>query len=87
MSIIFSDNRDSPSSEIGAARFSPNKGHFALYDCLVLGHTKYTGVQWIYCNPFPAKQFYCSYRLDPVMIRPLGIDNGALAVSTETVCQ
>ena len=29
------------------------KGHFALYNCLVLGHTKYSGVQRVYCNPFP----------------------------------
>ena len=25
------------------------KGHFALYNCLVLGHTKYSGVQRVYC--------------------------------------
>ena len=29
------------------------KGHFSLYNCLVLGHTKYNGVQRVYCNPFP----------------------------------
>ncbi len=39
-----------------------HKGHFALYNCLVLGHTKYMGVQRIYCNPFPAKPFYGSHR-------------------------
>ncbi len=33
------------------------KGHFALNNCLVLGHTKYNGVQRVYCNPFPAKNF------------------------------
>ncbi len=64
-----------------------HKGRFALFNWLVLGHTKNTGVQWIYCNTFPAKPFYGSYRLDPVMIWPLGIDNGALVVSPETVCQ
>jgi hypothetical protein len=55
------------------------KGHFALYNCLVLGHTKNNlkGVQRIYCNPFPAKPFYGSDRLDFVMIRPPGIDHGA----------
>ncbi len=26
-------------------------GHFALYN-LMLGHTKYNGVQRVYCNPF-----------------------------------
>ncbi len=48
------------------------KGHFALYNCLVLGHTKYHGVQQVYCNPFPAKPLYGSHRLDLVMIRPPG---------------
>ena len=37
------------------------KGHFALYNCLVLGHTKYKGVQQVYCNPFPAKPVHCSH--------------------------
>ena len=61
------------------------KGHFALYNCLVLGHTKHKGVQRIYCNPFPAKPFYGSHRLDLVMIRPPGIDHGAFVVSPSTV--
>ena len=52
------------------------KGHFALFNCLVLGHTKYNCVQRVYCNPFLAKTFHGSYRLDIVRIRPLGIDNG-----------
>ena len=62
-----------------------HKGHFALYNCLVLGHSKFKGVQRIYCNPFPAKTFYGSHRLDLVMIRPPGIDNGAFVVSPDTV--
>ena len=61
------------------------KGHFALYNCLVLGHTKYSGVQRVYCNPFPAKLFHGSHRMDFVMILPPGIDNGAFVVSPETV--
>ena len=61
------------------------KGHFALFNCLVLGHTKYRGVQRVYCNPFPAKLFYGSHRMDTVMIRPLGIDNGAFVVSPASV--
>jgi hypothetical protein len=61
------------------------KGHFALYNCLVLGHTKYNGVQRVYCNPFPAKPFHGSHRLDMVMIRQQGIDNGAFVVSPDTV--
>ena len=61
------------------------KGHFALYNCLVLGHTKYKGVQRVYSNSFPAKPFHGSHRLDMVMIRPPGIDNGAFVVSPDTV--
>ena len=61
------------------------KGHFSLFNCLVLGHTKYKGVQRVYCNPFPSKMFYGSHRMDPVMIRPPGIDNGAFVVSPDTV--
>ena len=61
------------------------KSHFALYNCLVLGHTKYSGVQRVYCNPFPAKTFHASHRMDFVMIQPPGIDNGAFVVSQDTV--
>ena len=60
-------------------------GHFALYNCLVLEHTKYNGVQRVYCNPFPAKPVYGSHRLDIVMIRPPGIDNGAFVVTPDSV--
>ncbi len=52
---------------------------------LVIGHTKYNGVQWVYCNPFPKKPFYSSHRLDLVMIRPPGIDHGGFVVSPDTV--
>ena len=62
-----------------------SKGHFALYNCLVLGHTKYNGVQRVYCNPFPAKPFHGSHRLDIFMIRPPGMDNGASVVSPDSV--
>ena len=61
------------------------KGHFALYSCLVLSHTKYKGVQRVYSNPFPSKPFHGSHRLDMVMIRPPGIDNGAFVVLQDTV--
>ncbi len=35
------------------------KGHFALFNCLVLCHTKYNGVQRGYCNHSaqPAQSF------------------------------
>jgi hypothetical protein len=44
------------------------KGQFALFNCLVLGHTKYNGVQRVYCNPFPAKIFYGSQPWKHMMI-------------------
>lgn len=59
-----------------------HKGHLALCNCLVLGHTKYKGVQRIYCNQLPAKPFYYSHQMDLVIIR---IDNGAFGVSPDTV--
>ena len=61
------------------------KGHFGLYNCLVLGHTMHNGVQRVYCNPFPAKPLYGSYRSDLVMIRPPGTDNGAFVVTRDSV--
>ncbi len=38
-----------------------HKGHFSLFNCLVIGHTKYKGVQRVYCNQFPAKPFHGSH--------------------------
>jgi hypothetical protein len=61
------------------------KGHFSLFNCLVIGRTKYKCVQRVYCNPFPAKPFHGSHQLDLVMIRPPGIDNGAFVVSPDSV--
>ncbi len=63
------------------------KGHFALYNLLVLGHTMYSGVQRVYCNPFLAKPFHGSHRMDLVtgMIWPQGIDNGAFVVTPDSV--
>ena len=61
------------------------EGHFALYNCLVLGHTKYSGIQRVYCNPFLAKPFHESHSMDLVMIRPPGIDNGAFVVTPDSV--
>ncbi len=51
----------------------------------MIGHTKYKGVQRVYCNPFPAKPFHGSHRMDLVMIRPPGIDNGGFVVSPDSV--
>ena len=51
----------------------------------MLGHTKYKGVQMVYCNPFPGKPFHDSHHVDLVMIRSQGIDNGGFVVSPDTV--
>jgi hypothetical protein len=59
--------------------------HFVLLNCLVLVHIKYNGVRQVHCNPCPAKTFHGIHRLDIVMIRPPGIDNGAFVVSPDTV--
>ncbi len=62
-----------------------HKGYFALYNYLVLGHTKYSGVQRVYCYLFPSKPFHGCHLLDPVMICPPGTDNGAFVVSPDSV--
>ena len=74
-----------PPSDIGAERICKTQGPFRTVLQLMLGHTKYKGVQRVYCNPFPSKMFHGSHRMDPVMIRPPGIDNGAFVVSPESV--
>jgi hypothetical protein len=65
------------------------KGHFAQYNCLVLGHTKYNGVQRVYCNQSPVKPLYGpnygSHRLDLIMIRSPNIENGAFVVTPDSV--
>jgi hypothetical protein len=63
-----------------AAISAQSKGHFSLYSYLVRGHTKYNGVQLVYCNPFPAKPFYGSHHMYLVMIRPPGLDHGPFVV-------
>ncbi len=46
-----------------------HRGHFALFNCLLLRHSKHNGVQRVYCNQFPAKLLYGSICLELVMIR------------------
>ena len=60
-------------------------GHFALYNCLTLGHTKYEGVQRIYCDPFPNKKFYGTNRMDLVFVRPPGVQPGGFVVTPDSV--
>ncbi len=54
---------------------SAGRDHFALYNCLVLGLTKYNGVQRIssYCNPIPDKPSYDSHQLNLIIIRQASI--------------
>ena len=33
-------------------------GHFRLFNVLVIGHTKHSGVQLVYCEPFPNKKYH-----------------------------
>ncbi len=73
------------SKNIGTARISPTQGRFALFNRLVIGNAKFKGVQRVYCNQFPAKPFYGSHQLDLVMIRSLGINNGAFVVLPDSV--
>ena len=47
------------------------KGHFALFNCLVLGHNKYKGVQRVYCNPFLSKMFTGSKSFDCDLVSTL----------------
>ncbi len=62
-----------------------HKGHFALFNCSVLGHT---ASQWssagLYSHLFPKKTFYSCHRMDLVMIRPPGIETGAFMVSPDS---
>jgi hypothetical protein len=51
----------------------------------LLGAWSYNSVQRVYCNPFPEKTFHGSHRLDIVMIRLQGIDNGSFVSSPDTV--
>ena len=64
-------------------------GHFALYNCMILGHTKYEGVQRVYCDPFPRKLFYGSNRMDLVFVRPPGVQPGGFTPTPDSVwyCQ
>jgi hypothetical protein len=61
------------------------KSHFSLYNCLVLGHTKYNGVQRLYSNPLPLKSFKGSHKLDPAMIAPPVIEPEGFVVSPDSV--
>jgi hypothetical protein len=61
------------------------KGKFALYNCFVLGHTTYNGVQRVCHDPFHTKLFYGSHQMDLIMIRPPGIETGAFVVSSDSV--
>jgi hypothetical protein len=60
------------------------KGHFRLFNCLVLGNIKYGGVQRIYSDPFSNKLFHNRNRQDLVLVRP-GIMPGEFVLSPDSV--
>ena len=61
------------------------RGHFILYNCLILGNTKYKGVRRISCDPFPNKLFYWTNKMDLVFIRPLGVQPGGFVLTPHSV--
>ncbi len=71
--------------DIEIARFSHTQGSFCSVQLFGAWSYQYTGVQRVYCNPFPAKTIHGSHRMDIVMIRPPGVDNDAFVVSPDTV--
>jgi hypothetical protein len=81
--IIFADKCSV--DNIGIQGIGWEQGPFALYNCLVIGHTKYNGMQRVYCNQFPKKQIYGSHWLDLIMIWPPGIYHGGCVGSPDTV--
>ena len=60
------------------------KGHFCLFNCLVLGNIKYGGVQRIYSEPFSKRLFHSRNRQDFVLVRP-GIMPGEFVLSPDSV--
>ena len=60
-------------------------GHFALFNCWILGHTKYNGVQRIYCDPFPNKKFYGAHRMDLVFVCPPGVQARGFVMTPDSV--
>ncbi len=59
ISIISSGN--CPPSDIWAARIGRHTGYFALFNCLVLGHTKYKGMQQVNSIHFHRKVWESSH--------------------------
>jgi len=66
-------------------KFLINALNTVLYNYLVLGHTKYEGVQRIYCDPFPNKKFYSNHRMDLVFVRPPVVQPGGFFLIPDSV--
>jgi hypothetical protein len=47
-----------------------DKGHYALYNCFMLGHTEYNGIQRVFCNKFPIKLFLPSIVMREFIVLP-----------------
>lgn len=60
-------------------------GHFRLFNVLVIGHTKHSGVQRVYCEPFPNRKYHQCHRQDLVFCRPPGMQRGNFILSADSV--
>ena len=60
-------------------------GHFGLFNCLIIGHSKHDGVQRVYCDPFPKKLFHGRNRQDLALVRPPGIEPGGFLLTPDSV--
>ena len=78
---------EAPLKTLELQESAQRKGNFALFNCLVIRHTKYKGVQRVYCNPFSAKPFHgcmavIEYALDSTLESYDDPDNGNYAYYT-----
>ncbi len=83
MIIILSDN--SPSSEIGTARFSPAQGSFRSVQLFGAGTYQVHGCPADILQPVSCKTVLRQPSTGPCHDSAAGIDNGAFVVSQETV--
>ena len=59
--------------------------HSRLFNVLVIGHTKHSCVQRVYCEPFPNKKYHKCHRQDLVFCRPPGMQRGNFILSADSV--
>ena len=64
--------------------FQQHTRHFRLFNVLV-GHTKHSCAQRVYCEPFPNRKYHKSHRQDHMLGRPPGMQRGNLILSADAV--